>query len=111
MHSLTSPDSPGWRKWSGPNGSCSSRAALVPVADLRGVARSVIDHIDTDGIEPREEALRQQSFLKVWQKDGLLQGRFAADPESGGFLLTALDARTAPRREVRFADEDEAALD
>ena len=87
------------------------QSALVPVASLRPLVRALIDHYDTDGVEPREEALRRKRFLKVWQKDGLLHGRFAADPESGGFLLAALDARIAPGREVRFLDEDELATE
>src|SRR3954468_1261828 len=37
------------------------QAALVPVASLRPLARTLIDRFDQDGVEPREEALRQKA--------------------------------------------------
>src|SRR4051812_41175532 len=87
------------------------QAALVGVTGLRPLARGLVDRYDTDGIEPREEALRQKAFLKTWERDGMFCGRFAADPENGGYILAAIEARMNPRRQVKFTDPDDPAAD
>ena len=70
------------------------------------------DRFDQDGIEPREEDLRAKSGLKVSRtRDGLVRWTIDMDPETAGFATTALDARTAPRRRVRFEDPADPAWD
>jgi 5-methylcytosine-specific restriction protein A len=56
----------------------------------------------------REEEQRRRSGIRVAHlPDGMLRWIITMDPESAGFLTAALDARTAPRREPRFAAHDD----
>ncbi len=80
-------------------------AGSVTARELGRLVRSLPDRFDSEGAEQREDALRQRSTVTVRQlPDGLT--RLIADlhPEAAGFLLTALDARTSPRRLPRFVD-------
>ena len=71
------------------------------------LCRQVIDRFDPDGAEPREDELRAPSGIKVIRgRDGLVTWIVKMHPEAAGFLTTAVDARTAPRREVTFTEED-----
>jgi 5-methylcytosine-specific restriction protein A len=70
------------------------------------LCRQVIDRFDPDGAEPREDELRAQSGIKVIRgRDGLVTWIVKMHPEAAGFMTTAVDARTAPRREVAFTPE------
>ncbi|WP_210479120.1 HNH endonuclease signature motif containing protein [Naasia sp. SYSU D00948] len=81
-------------------------------ARLGQACRAVIARADDDAVELREEELRARAGLKVVKRrDGLTRLVVDADPESAGWLVAALDARTAPRREVRFTDPEEPAMD
>ncbi len=74
---------------------------------LRQACRALIAHADPDGIQPREEELRAKAGVRILtRRDGITRYLIDADPESDGWLRTALDARTAPRREVRSTDQD-----
>lgn len=87
-------------------------ARLRSFPDLAALCRAVPDRFDPDGAEPREEELRAKSGFKViHRRDGLLRWVIDAHPEAAGFLATALDARTTPRRPVAFLDEDAPELD
>ncbi|WP_207453832.1 HNH endonuclease signature motif containing protein [Herbiconiux sp. SYSU D00978] len=87
-------------------------ATELPVSDLSKVCRHVRDHVDPDGAEPREEVLRAQvRFKKTQQRDGMTRWLIEADPESAGFITAALDARTSPKRRLRFVDELEEPVD
>lgn len=71
--------------------------------DLTRLCRSLPDRFDPDGALPREEALHAKAGLRISRlPDGMERWILTLDPERSGFLHTALDARTAPRRTVRF---------
>lgn len=81
------------------------QAAVLTSRQLRVACRSIIDTVDSEGVELREEELRRRSGLDVSHTpDGLIRWVVTMHPEAAGFLSAALDARTAPRREPRFAD-------
>lgn len=64
-----------------------------------------VDRFDPDGAEPREDDLRSRSGLTITRgRDGLTTFVLKAHPEAAGFLLAAVDARTAPRRIPTFED-------
>ena len=71
--------------------------------DLALVARRAIDHLDPDGIEPREDLIRARAGLRIRRHaDGSTQWILNLHPEAEGILTAALDARTAPRRQPTF---------
>jgi len=82
--------------------------ALVQTTQgLRQICKSCIAHADPDGLELREADLVEKAGMKVIQRrNGMTAFLAEADPESAGFLLTALEARTSPRRMVVFDDPD-----
>ncbi|BDZ46838.1 HNH endonuclease signature motif containing protein [Naasia aerilata] len=85
-----------------------AQARILSFADLSALCRAIPDVFDPEGAELREEELRAKSGFKiVHRRDGLLRWIIDAHPEAAGFLTAALDARTAPRRAVVFADEDD----
>ncbi|MBI5160038.1 MAG: DUF222 domain-containing protein [Micrococcales bacterium] len=76
----------------------------MPSRDLRAACRRVIDLVDPDGIEPAEDELRRRSTLTIHQQDdGLTRLVALLHPEAAAYVLTALDARTAPRRLPTFS--------
>ena len=82
-----------------------AQASVLTARHLRIACRTVIDTVDPEGVELREEEMRRRSGLDVSRTpDGLLRWVITMHPEAAGFLSTALDARTAPRREPRFGD-------
>jgi hypothetical protein len=85
------------------------------VLTLRQLGRLCIllkDRLDPDGVEPREDLLRRRSGVQRIQKsDGGVRWIIDADPESDGWLKSAVDARTAPRRQPRFSDPDDPGAD
>ncbi|WP_210505949.1 HNH endonuclease signature motif containing protein [Naasia sp. SYSU D00057] len=75
---------------------------------LLDVCRALPDRFDPDGAEPREAAVRaRRGLLKRVLDDGTIQYLLNCDPEGSAYLDAALDARTAPRRRVRFEEDDE----
>jgi hypothetical protein len=87
----------------------------APRLTLRELGRLCValrDRFDSDGIEPREEALRAKSGLRFWNAaDGLVHVQGRMHPEAAGAILAAIDARTAPRRAVQFTDDNDHACD
>ena len=82
-------------------------APRLRARDVDSLCRQVIDRFDPDGAEPREDELRARSGITVIRgRDGLITWIVKMHPEAAGFLTTAVDARTAPRREVTFTEED-----
>ncbi|MDM4762148.1 DUF222 domain-containing protein [Galbitalea sp. SE-J8] len=78
-------------------------ARTLEPRDLARLCTEVRSRYAPEGAEAREAALRARRGLRVTQlPDGMTRWTIDSDPESTGFLLTALDARTAPRRAVRF---------
>jgi Domain of unknown function (DUF222) len=87
-------------------------AQVLTLRQLGRLCTQLRDRFDPDGIEPREDLLRRRAGLRRIQKpDGSVQYIIDADPESDGLLKAAIDARTAPRRQVRFGDPDDPAAD
>jgi hypothetical protein len=81
------------------------RVPLVSLYELRREARAARDRLDEAGIARREKQRFESRYLKRWVRDdGMYQGAFLLDPESGLHVFGALDAIMAPRRGVRFED-------
>jgi hypothetical protein len=82
-------------------------APSLTTRELRRLCREAIEHADPDGAEPREDELRRRSGVQiVRRRDGLVQWIITMHPEAAGFLTTAVDARTAPRRQPTFHEDD-----
>ena len=88
-------------------------APSLPVDELQRRARAERDRLDERGIADRERARRDERYLKRWvRSDGMYQGAFLLDPESGLQVFAALDAVIAPRRGgPRFVDATSQARD
>ncbi|WP_210505195.1 HNH endonuclease signature motif containing protein [Naasia sp. SYSU D00057] len=85
-----------------------AEAVDMPLALFARYCRDVLDRFDPDGVEPREETLhRRRAFRLAKHRDGLPLWIIAPDAEGAGFILTALEARVAPRRQVSFQEEGE----
>src|SRR4051795_7598868 len=84
-------------------------SALVQTTQGLGrVCKHYLAQVDPDGVLEREKDLVEKAGTRVIQRrSGMVGILTEADPESAGFLLAAIDARTAPRREVRFRTEDQ----
>jgi hypothetical protein len=81
---------------------------LLTTRDTARLGRALLERFDPDGAEPREDRLRAQGGLTVSRSpEGLTRWVLTMDPEAAGFLTTALDARTAPRREPSFVSRDD----
>ncbi|MCY7412973.1 MAG: HNH endonuclease [Salinibacterium sp.] len=81
------------------------RVPSVTLDELRREGRTARDRLDAAGIARREQQRRDHRYLKRWVRDdGMYQGSFLLDPESGQLVFSALDAIAAPRRGVRFVD-------
>lgn len=83
--------------------------------ELAKLCRQVIDRFDPDGAEPREDELRARAGVTLMnRRDGLITMMATMHPEAAGFIITAMDARTAPKRALTFVDAaavDPAAVD
>ncbi len=87
-------------------------AGEYPHAEFVRLCRRVPDVFDPDGAEPREEELRALAGARtVKRRDGGYRTIIDHDPESAGFVLTAIDALASPRRNLTFLDSDDPALD
>lgn len=87
-------------------------AQVLTLRQLGRLCLALKDRLDPDGVEPREDLLRRRSGLRRIQKaDGSVRWIIDADPESDGWLKSAMDARTAPRRQPRFSDPDDPTAD
>jgi hypothetical protein len=68
-------------------------------------AQLICAALDPDGVQPREEELRQRrSFRLGREEDGMTPFSGLADPLNAGLLRAALAERTAPSRTPRFVD-------
>jgi len=78
-------------------------APALTTRELTRVVRTLPDRFDADGAEPREERLRARSSLSIRElPNGLTRLVAELHPEAAGFVRAALDAHTAPRRQVSF---------
>jgi hypothetical protein len=79
-------------------------AGSLTTRQLGKLVRQLPDRLDPDGAEPREDWLRAHSSLTMRQlPNGLTRLTADLHPEAAGFVRSALDAQTAPRR-VAFVD-------
>jgi 5-methylcytosine-specific restriction protein A len=82
-----------------------AQAAELLIGDLAKVCRRLRDHVDPDGVEPREEALvAQVRFKRTQLATGHIKYEIHSDPESAGYIDASLAARTAPRRQPQFVE-------
>jgi len=81
------------------------RVPSITLDELRREARTARDRLDAAGIARREQQRRDHRYLKRWVRDdGMYQGSFLLDPESGQLVFSALDAIIVSRPGVRFVD-------
>jgi len=81
-------------------------AGSLTTRQLVKLARTLPERFDPDGAEPREELLRARSKVTVRQlPDGLTRITADLHPVAAGLFTTALDAHTAPRRQVAFTPD------
>lgn len=72
------------------------KAVRFSLADLTELVKRMESHLDPDGVEPREEVLRQSRSLVVREdKSGRLLLRGTFDPDNGAPIKAALDAYVA----------------
>lgn len=89
-----------------------SQVGVLTIPQLARLGNGMRDYWDPDGAAPREEALRARSGMRIIELgNGLVRHVIDAHPEATGWLRAAIDARLAPRREVRFSDDGEEATD
>lgn len=82
-------------------------APQLTIRELSRLCRQVVDRYDPDGAEPREDELRAKSGITVIHgRDGLVTWIVKMHPEAAGVATAAVDARTAPRRQPSFLDDD-----
>lgn len=75
----------------------------VSLRELEGLCRRVRDGADPDGVQPREEEARARSGARIVPRpDGGARWILDLNPEAQGFLTAAVEARIAPRRDIRF---------
>ncbi|MFT4030051.1 MAG: DUF222 domain-containing protein [Protaetiibacter sp.] len=82
-------------------------APSLTTRQLARASRALADRFDPDGAEPREEWLRKVSTLTLRElPNGLTRLVAELHPEAAGLVRAALDAQTAPRRQLACADAD-----
>ncbi|MGO4690327.1 DUF222 domain-containing protein [Glaciibacter sp. 2TAF33] len=82
-------------------------AAENPADLVRKLAIRTRDHLDTDGIEPREEQLvAKRGWQRINRRDGMVRYVFDADPLSAGYVDAWMDAHLgAAIRGVRMTEK------
>lgn len=82
-------------------------AAQLTPREFDRLCRQAVDRFDPDGVEPREDDLRSRAGLTIVRgSDGMTTFIIKSHAEAAGYILTALDARTAPQRVPTFAELD-----
>ncbi|WP_251857564.1 HNH endonuclease signature motif containing protein [Herbiconiux sp. L3-i23] len=77
---------------------------------LRDVCRVLPEQFDPDGVEHREKVIRaQRGVTGIALESGGFRYIVDTDAEGSAYWEAAIDARIAPRRQVRFHDVDESA--
>ncbi|WP_431278058.1 DUF222 domain-containing protein [Leifsonia poae] len=78
----------------------------LTVTELRALAAQVRDRLDEDSILPREQRQRMRRSLTIGTtSDGMTHLEWFLDPESAGYVVTAIDAMVGRQlRRVRFGD-------
>lgn len=84
------------------------QAATLPADLVAQLAQRTCATLDPDGVEPRENELRQRRRFHLGREvDGMTPFSGLADPVNAGLLRAALSERTAPTRQPRFVDADD----
>jgi hypothetical protein len=84
------------------------QAAALPAELVAQLAQRTCATLDPDGVQPRENELRQQRRFHLGREvDGMTPFSGLADPVNAGLLRAALSERTAPSRRPRFVDSDD----
>ena len=84
------------------------QAATLSASLVAIQAQQICAALDPDGVQPREDVLRQQRRFRLGREvDGLTPFSGLADPINAGLLRAALSERTAPSRTPRFVDPDD----
>jgi hypothetical protein len=84
------------------------QAATLPAELVAQLAQRTCATLDPDGVEPRENELRQKRRFHLGREvDGMTPFSGLADPVNAGLLRAALSERTAPSRQPRFVDPDD----
>ncbi len=84
------------------------QAATLPAELVAQLAQRTCATLDPDGIEPRENELRQKRRFHLGREvHGMTPFSGLADPVNAGLLRAALTERTAPSRRPRFLDPDD----
>ncbi len=87
------------------------QAETLPAELVSQLAQRTCATLDPDGVEPRENELRQKRRFHLGREvDGMTPFSGLADPISAGLLRAALSERTAPSRRPRFVDPDDLAV-
>lgn len=82
-------------------------ARAIPPRDAARLCREVLARWLPENADERERVLRARRSLRIVQTaEGMTRITIDADPESAGYLVTALDARTSLQRRPRFVDVD-----
>ncbi|MGX5694909.1 DUF222 domain-containing protein [Agromyces soli] len=69
------------------------RAPVVGVDGLPRLITHLEAHLDPDGVQPREDALRAARSLRIWQdRHGMIKLQGAFDPASGAFVKAAVES-------------------
>lgn len=82
-------------------------APALTVTELRVLAGQVRDRLDEDGVEPREALQRRRRSLTITTtSEGMTHLDWYLDPESAGYVVSAIDAHVgAQLRSVRFQED------
>ena len=84
------------------------QAQTLPAEAVAQLAQRTSATLDPDGVEPRENELRQKRRFHLGREvDGMTPFSGLADPVNAGLLRAALSERTAPSRQPRFVDADD----
>ena len=84
------------------------QAQALPAELVAQSAQRTCATLDPDGVEPRENELRQKRRFHLGREvDGMTPFSGLADPINAGLLRAALSERTAPSRQPRFIDPDD----
>jgi hypothetical protein len=92
--------------------SLAAAAETLPVATIAELCRRWRDRLDPDGIAPREDELRRRRALSTrTTADGMIEVHAVCDPESGGLLLTAINALVTAQLHANRENTDPALAD
>lgn len=85
-------------------------AGVYSADDIATLSTRIRDHLDPDGLEPKEERQQRLRGLRIARRtDGMYRGTIALTPEQAGIWMSAAEALMSPRVLPRFRSLDDAA--